>query len=149
MDETAGCMNPDAGYTVRYPATWHVNTGEILSPCSLFDPDPIDVPRNSEIPIEIAVMIDVEPVPYATLTGNVTGRRDLSREATTVDGRQARRIEGESTGEGLYDRGIRSYQYFVALEETTMVASTWDAGSLPFERKRRILDAMLETVQFH
>ncbi len=148
MAETAECTNPEAGYSIRYPAAWHVNTDEPLGPCALFDPEPIVVPRASEIPIEIAVMIDVEPVPFATLTGNVRGRRDLSRLPVTVDGRQAMRIEGEATGEGLYDRGIRSYQYFVELGDSTLIAGTYDAGSFSFERKRRILDAMLESTTF-
>lgn len=76
------------------------------------------------------------------------GRRDLSRESATVDGRPAMRIESETTGEGLYDAGIRSYQYFVDLGDATMVASTYDVGTLSFDRKRRILDAMMETLAF-
>lgn len=148
MEQTTECVNRIEGYMVEYPATWHVNTGEILGPCSLFDPDPIEVPRDSEIPLEIAITIDFEPVPFATLTGEVLGRRDLSREQTTVDGREAMRIECESTGEGLHDPGIRSYQYFVDLGDTTMIATTYGAGSLPLERKRRILDAMMARLDF-
>lgn len=148
MELTADCANPVEGYALRYPADWRVNTGEILSPCSLFDPEPIDIPRHSEIPIDIAIMIDVESAPFETLTADVLGRRDVSRQETTVNGRRAMRIEGESTGEGLYDRGTRSYQYFVDLGDSTMVASTYDAGSLSFDRKHRILDAMMETVAF-
>lgn len=60
MEETAECTNPPYGYSVRYPADWHVSTGEVVDPCSLFDPDPIDVPPASEIPIDIAMMFDVE-----------------------------------------------------------------------------------------
>ncbi len=148
MERTTECANNDDGYAIEYPAGWQVNTGEILSPCALFDPDPIEVPRNSEIPIEIAIMINVEPVPFATLTGDVMGRRNLARELTTVDGRNAMRVDGETTGEGLYDAGIRSYQYFVDLGDTTMVASTYDVGATPFERKRRILDDMMATLDF-
>jgi hypothetical protein len=148
MERTAECVNRAEGYAVEYPAAWHVNTEEIFGPCSLFDPDPIEVPPASELPLEIAIQIGFEPVPFATLTGDVLGRRNLSRERTTVDGREAMRIEGETTGEGLHDRGIRSYQYFVDLGDTTLVASTYDVGSLPFERKRSILDAMMATFDF-
>jgi hypothetical protein len=148
MEQTMECANRVEGYALEYPSAWHVNTGELIGPCSLFDPDPIHVPRESEIPIEIAVMIGFQPIPFATLTGETLGRRDLARERTTVDGREAMRIEGETTGDGLYDRGIRSYQYFVDLGDTTMVAATYEAGALPFERKRRILDAMMATFDF-
>lgn len=140
------CLNDADEYAVRYPAGWHVNTGEVLGPCSLFDPAPIEIPMYSEIPHQIAVILDVEPVSFATVTGDVLGRRDLVRERTTVDGHEAMRIDGESTGEGLYDRGLRSYQYFVDLGERTMIATTYEGGSVPFERKRRILDAMMETM---
>lgn len=148
MERTAECVNRAEGYAVEYPAGWQVYDGEALGSCALFNPDPIEVPRDSELPLDIAIVIDFEPVPFATLTGDVLGRRDLSREPTTVDGREAVRIESETTGEGLYDAGIRSYRYLVDLGDTTMVASTYEAGSLPFERKRRILDAMMATFDF-
>jgi hypothetical protein len=148
MEHTVECVNRVHGYAVRYPAGWHVNTGDVVAPCSLFDPGPIEVPRDSEIPVSIAVMIGVEPVAFATLTGDVLGRREVSRQSLMVQGREAMRIDGESTGEGLYDRGIRSYEYFVALGDSTLTAATYGVGSLPLERKRLILDAMMETLEF-
>jgi hypothetical protein len=149
MERTEECVDRAEGYAVRYPAGWHVNDERILGPCSVFDPEPVEIPEGSEFPIEHAIQIGFEPVPFATLTeGEVMGRRDLSREPTTVDGREALRIESETTGEGLHDRGIRFYRYLVDLGDTTMVAATYDAGTLPFERKRRILDAMMATFDF-
>jgi hypothetical protein len=148
MERTTECVNRAEGYAVEYPADWQVSTGEVFGPCALFDPEPIQVPRDSELPLDIAITIGFEPVPFTTLTGDVLGRRDLSRERTTVDGREAVRIAAESTGDGLHDRGIRSYHYFVDLGDTTMVASTYSVGALPFERKRRILDAMMSTFDF-
>lgn len=146
MDRTADCVNDLDHYSIEYPADWHVNSGDILNPCSLFDPDSIVVPENSEIPVEIAVSIDFEPVDFATLTEDALGRRDLSRESATIDRREAVRIEGESTGAGLFEPGLRSYQYFIDLGDTTVIASTYDAGTLPFERKCQILDAMMATL---
>jgi hypothetical protein len=148
MAERAECHNRTEGYVVEYPAGWNVNSNDILGPCRLFNPGPIQIPRDSELPIDIAVTIWLEPVDFETLTGEVMGRRVISREETTVDGREAMRIEGETTGEGLHDRGIRTYEYFVHLGDTTMAASTYDVGDLPFERKRRILDDMMETFDF-
>lgn len=148
VEVTTECVNPAEGYAVRYPASWHVNTGEILGPCALFDPEPIEVPRDSEVPIEIAVMIDMEPVPFTSVAGDVLGRREISRERTTVDGREAVRIEAETTGEGLHPPGIRFYQYLADLGDTTMIAVTYDAGTLPFERRRRVLDAMMSNFDF-
>lgn len=150
MGETRECVNREKGYSLEYPADWQVNDVELLGPCALFDPDPIEVPENSELPPAIAVAIDVEPVPFATVTGEVIGRREISREATIVDGRTAVRMEAESTGEGLHDRGLRSYHYFIDLGGAmTIVATTHGVGDTPFERKRRILDAMMATLEFH
>ncbi|CAN5715534.1 hypothetical protein BH23GEM6_BH23GEM6_24510 [soil metagenome] len=148
MQQRSECVNPIESYAVEYPAGWHVNDAEILGPCSLFDPDPIQVPRDSEVPIDMAIIIGFEPVPIATLGGEVIGRRAIASERTTVDGREAIRIEGETTGEGLHPPGIRSYEYFVDLGDTTMVAATYDVGALDFRRKNRILDSMMATFDF-
>lgn len=136
------------GYSIGYPEGWHVNTPEIVAPCSLFDSEPLEVPMDSEIPIEIAITIGIESVPYDTMTGDVMGRRDLSRERTRIDGREAMRVRAETTGEGLYDAGIGSYHYSVDLGEETLIATTFDAGPLPFDRKRAVLDAMMSSLRF-
>jgi hypothetical protein len=148
MQERAECVNREEGYAVAYPAGWQVNSDGIFGPCSIFHPGPIEIPGDSEVPVDLAIMIGFEGVPIATLTGDVLGRREVARERTRVDGREALRIDSETTGEGLYDTGIRIYQYFVDLGDSTMVASTFDAGEPPFERKRRILDAMMRSFDF-
>jgi hypothetical protein len=148
MRETDLCVDRVEGFAVEYPAGWHRHDGEIFGPCSLFDPQPIEVPRDSELPIEIAIVIGFEPVPFGTVAGTVMGRRDLSREPARVDGREGVRILAETTGEGLHSAGIRLYGYYVDLGDTTLVAETWDAGSLPFQRKRHILDAMMASFDF-
>lgn len=135
-------------YVIRYPASWHVNIGDGLAPCSLFDPEPIELPEASEIPLDIAVFIGVEPVPFQTLSRDVLGRRDLSRHATTVDGRDAVRLESETTGEGLHDAGIRFHQVAVDLGDRTFVAATYEVGVLPLDAKRALLDRMMATVRF-
>jgi hypothetical protein len=142
------CLNRTEGYAIGYPAGWHVNTDEVVGACALFDVDPIRIPTESELPLEIAITVGFEAGPFAMLSGDVLGRRILSREPAAVDGREAIRIEAETTGEGLHDRGIRSYQYLVDLGDTTMVAATYDVGELSFERKRVVLDAMMATFDF-
>jgi hypothetical protein len=162
MDERAGrvverdtilggsqeCLNREEGYSVSYPEGWRVNTGGVLGDCSVFDPEPVRIPRDSEIPTDLAIVIGFQPVPISTLAGDMRGRREISRETTTVDGRAAIRMDSESTGEGLHDAGLRSYEYFVDLGDSTMVAATHDSGPLPFARKRLILDAMMASFDF-
>lgn len=146
---TSECVNADDGYSVRYPATWYVVAEPPFAPCAYFDPEPLELPVNSEVPLEIAVTVDVEPIDFVAATAESLGRRDLAREPITIGGRQAVRIEGETTGEGLYDRGIRSYQYFVDLGGRTLIATTYGAGPLPFDRKREALDAMMRSLVVH
>jgi hypothetical protein len=142
------CVDRVEGFAVQYPAGWNAYHGDIVGPCALFDPEPIEVPPASEFPLEIAIQIGFEPVAFATVSGEVMGRRTIQRDRITVDGREGARIEGVTTGEGLHERGIRTYEYFVDLGDSTLVAATYDVGTLPFERKRRILDAMMATFDF-
>jgi hypothetical protein len=149
MEATELCVDDVHGFAVEHPAGWFTNPDDVLTPCALFHPEPFEVPRNAEIPIDLAVMIDVEPVPIETISGDVLGRVDLARGETTVAGHHAVRVESETTGEGLHEPGIRTYQYFVELaDDRTLVAATYDAGELDFQRKRRILDAMMATLAF-
>lgn len=148
MEQSSACINREEGFTVRYPDGWHVHPASLAGGCALFDPDPIEIPRGSEFPLDFAIHIDIESVPVETLTGEMMGRRTLSQEQTTVAGREAVRILGEETGEGLHDRGIRSYRYVVDLEETVFIGSTYSVGKLPFDRKRRILDDMMASIDF-
>lgn len=64
-------------------------------------------------------------------------------------GRRAIVAELEATGEGLHDRGHRSYSYFVDLTAGTLIATTHrvDAPGWPsYEERRRILDAMMQSL---
>lgn len=142
------CVDGEQGFSVAYPASWHPDRDEVVGPCALFHPDPFEVPRDSEVPIEIAVMIGIQPVAYREISGETMGRRVISRESTTVDGREAVRILGETTGEGLHDAGIRMYEYLVDLGEETLIAVTYDAGTPPFQEGRRVLDAMMASFDF-
>lgn len=141
------CANPTDGYALSYPAGWQVNRGDVLPPCSLFDPEEIRVPRDSELPIEIGVAVDVEPVPFTRVSGETLGRRVVQREAAEIAGRPAVRLLSETTGEGLHPRGIRTYQVMVDLGGRTLAATAYEAGALPLEHKRRVVDAMMESLE--
>jgi hypothetical protein len=147
MAETARCTNPQHGYSVSYPADWHTNTSEVMPTCSFFDPRPIRLPPASEVPIDIAIQMGREQAGFEEVAGASPGEQQLSREEMVWLDRRASRIESVSTGEGLYDAGLRSYRVVVDLGGEVFVAATFDAGELPFEEKRRILDSMLGTLE--
>jgi predicted small secreted protein len=64
--EWATCENPDEGYEVGYPADWESNAGDVMSPCSVFHPEPFEVPEATELPTDLAVAISVDPPPPTT-----------------------------------------------------------------------------------
>jgi hypothetical protein len=148
----ASCTNAVDGYTVRYPAGWLVNTGDVLPPCSVFDPRNVDIPVDSELPAAIAVVIWRQDVSFrqatdfaADLSVDLVSARDAE-----VDGRPALRAELRHTGWGLYDAGQRSYAWYVDVDGQTLIAVTHDvqdADPPPFAARQRILDAMMASVR--
>ena len=64
-----------------------------------------------------------------------------------VDGRQALRIEAEASGEGLAPRGMRSLRYVIDLGGgRSLIATTHDTGAGRYETEKRILGAMVESL---
>jgi hypothetical protein len=148
----ASCTNEVSGYTVRYPAGWLVNTGDVLPPCSVFDPRNVDIPVDSELPAAIAVAISRQDVGFRQATDFAADPSVdvVSTTVAEVDGHPALRAELRHTGWGLYDAGHRSYAWFVDLGDQTLIAVTHDvqdADPPPFAARQRILDAMLASVR--
>jgi hypothetical protein len=148
MVERASCLNPEYGFQIDYPLDWEANPGDVMAPCSLFDPAPIEVQEGTEIPRDIAVAIRVEPTSLAEITQAPQGATVLNERETTVDGHRALQRHVEGTGELLLPEGVRAYRYYVGGVDWTLVAVTHDVGDVPFETKRRILDEMIESLVF-
>jgi hypothetical protein len=140
------CTNERGGFTVSYPAGWHTNGGEVIPACSAFDPEPVQVPPQSEMPFEIAIVIDVQEVAFEGTATDSQFERVLSSERLTIGGRPALRAEVEATGEGLADRGMRTLRYAIDLGNgRSLVASTNRTGE-QYEREKEILARMVETI---
>lgn len=133
------CTNAEDGFSIAYPEGWRTHG------CKAFHPEPFEVPRDSELPFEIAIVVDVEQVPLEQLTRTSQFERVLSATELTIGGRKAVRVEVEATGEGLADRGMRTLRYVVDLGEgRVLIASTHDRGS-SHAANREILGRMIET----
>ncbi|HEX8619680.1 MAG TPA: hypothetical protein VF911_19015 [Thermoanaerobaculia bacterium] len=142
------CTNPEYGISLAYPEGWHTNDGSVLPACSAFDRAPVEIPRDSEVPAAIAVVLDVEKMSAAELTRSSAWERVLSTAPVTVAGRNAFRVEIEATGEGLADRGTRTLRYVVDLGAgRTLIASTHRTGD-SYEQNQEILGRMMESVTF-
>jgi hypothetical protein len=140
------CTNTQSGFSVSYPAGWSTNDASVLPICSAFDSAPFEVPPQSEMPFDIAIVIGAQDVPFAADVTSNQFERVLSSEKTTIAGRKAVRVEAEATGEGLADRGMRSLRYVLDLGEgRTLVATTNDAGP-SYTQEKEILSRMMETI---
>lgn len=131
--------------TVDYPDSWTVYEDADVPPCRVFHPEPIeDYVGESQ---HYAARLYIDPVEFedATSTSN-TLSEELSREETTVDGRDAVLTELESTGEAMLPQGERSYSYIVDLDGMILVGTTTSVGDTDYERDKQVLDRMMETL---
>lgn len=143
------CTNTAAGYTVEYPQEWHTNTSGRLDDCSLFDPEPVDVPEEPRgVPLDVAVMIRVEPVDFPDFTAADTAVVVTEEERVEVDGHMAVRQDLVATGQGLYPEGTESIRYAVGRDGETLVAETFSVGEPSYQRKVEVLDEMVSSLEF-
>ena len=81
------------------------------------------------------------------LLGDDRTRTVLEQEATEIGGRDAVRVEAESTGEGLLDAGVRFYQVAVAADGESVILSTYDLGDLDYERNKQVVDELADSLE--
>lgn len=146
--EWHSCTNPVAGYTVSFPGNWHTNDGDVMAPCSLFDPQPIQIDPATEIPADIAVVIRLEEIDFESVASLAPGQEEMLREGMTVDGRTAQRVEVRLIEDQLRPAGTRTYQVIVDMNGQTLIAEATDIGQPPYEERRSTLDEMMETLRF-
>lgn len=129
--------------TVEYPRSWTAYAGDDAPPCRVFHPEPIEDFQGESL--HYAVRLHIDPVDFEEATESSEGE-ELSREETTVDGHEAVITERRSEGGALVPEGERTYAYTVDLDGRILVASTTTVGDTDYERDRRVLDRMMETL---
>ena len=140
------CTNAEHGFSISYPEGWRTNDAAVIPACAAFHPEAFDIPRDSEMPFEIAVVVHVEKVPVEQLTRSTQWERVISAQQLVVAGRNAHRVEVEASGEGLAERGMRTLRYVVELGGgRVLIASTHDRGN-SYARNGQVLARMIETV---
>lgn len=143
------CINPVAGYTIRYPQEWHTNTKGPLEECRLFDPEPIEVPDEpQDVPIDVGVVLRVEPASFADFTAESAGLEIISEEEVEVDLHKAVRQTLVATEQGPYPEGTQVTRYAIDRDGETLIAESFDAGEPPYQRKVQVLDEMMSEVEF-
>lgn len=143
------CTNPAARYTIRYPQEWHTNIVGPLEECRLFDPEPIAVPDEPEdMPLDVGVILRVEPVSFADFTAATTGLEIISEEEFEVDLHMAVRQALVATEQRPYPEGTQVTRYAIDRDGETLIAESFDAGEPPYERKVQVLDEMMSEIEF-
>jgi hypothetical protein len=149
-DAWASCTNDEDGWAAEYPSDWEVNPGDEVAPCSLFDPEPIDLHEGpTTIPLDIAVHLRAETIAL-DFEDIVEDRfaEQLDRMETIVDGHDAVRIEQEQTEDGIIPEGTRSVRYVVELDDDrALIAVSYDIGEPAFVTKVEVLDEMMERIE--
>lgn len=142
----AGCEDPEVGYRMSYPSDWRTNDGEVVPSCRLFDPRPIEVEPQTEVPLDIAVAVRTTDVSLGRFATEDEAAEVLTSRSTTVDGHEAVVVEARSTGEALLPDDVRSYRYAVDLGDQRLVAVTHDVGEPAYEDTKKVLDQMMEAI---
>lgn len=135
-------------YTVNMPEGWSVNDPSEAAPCRWFNPEPFELPQNTEV-IGVAIHLRYEAVEYSRVS-DPDSRLDetLEVEETEVDGRQAVRLHARATGQGLLDEGTEIVSWYVDTGSRTLSAATTQAAQGSFETNVATLDDMMESLRF-
>jgi hypothetical protein len=142
------CTSRAIGYTVSYPVGWQTNSGDVVKPCQIFDFRSIQLRERSE-DFDEAVYFDLENVPFEKIVNaRSPGLRVLSVEQTMVGDRRAIVTESEYTGMTILPKGVRSYKYLIDLNDKTLVVVTYQVKSQNYERNKKVLDKMIESIKF-
>jgi hypothetical protein len=123
---TESCRSETVGITVTYPAGWYAFTGDARWTCLLFDPQPIEIVPDSELPpVAVAIFDDTRPASTVAADFETASVYTiLATDSGEVDGRPAVAYEVENTGEGYYQKGVR---------QTVFIVDRGSRGSLVLE----------------
>lgn len=135
-------------FTIDYPTGWWTNSGDEAPPCRLFHPEEQRVQAES---LHYAVQVFIDNVTFDRAVGqndDEAGPETLSREQTTIEGRQAVVIETRSTGEGLSPEGTLQYAYIIDLDGEIFIIETHSTGGTDYERDKQLVDRMVDTLRF-
>jgi hypothetical protein len=114
------CVDAEAGYDVQFPSDWH-RGGTVEDPgrarllCRFFDPEPFNIPPNSDF---FGTALEVHSVEqtFDDALGSLIDRRfarTVRRDQLTIGPHRAFRLELVATGGGLLARGTKTYAYLV------------------------------------
>lgn len=143
------CTNPRLGYQVSFPEGWNTNAEETdtVPACSLFDPEPVEVPEDGDTEPTAAVTLFIDPVPFADVA-SPPGDADaasLERFVTTVSARKAF-LQVNAEGGDNSDQGSIASLYAIDIgDEQTLFATT---GGQQGSEEAAALDQIVASLVF-
>lgn len=143
------CENPD-GFSIGYPDGWQVNSGEVVPPCSQFNPESFEVPRGTDERVA-AITAFVDPVPYERVAAP-SERRDAAREEMTISGQPAVRLEHQAGPNSIWPEGTPITTYMIKMppadeREQTLIVDTIGLSPFDYERNQEVLEQMAQTIE--
>lgn len=142
----ASCVSPE-GFSVSYPEDWETNDGSVVADCTMFDPEAFMVQAGTDERVA-AINIYLENVPYSTVSAEPDAAVEHSRESLTIDGREAVRVERETSEDLLFPAGTLITSYFIDVGgDRTLVADTIDLSHIDYDEASDVLDAMTQTLE--
>ncbi|HET9655311.1 MAG TPA: hypothetical protein VFP72_08150 [Kineosporiaceae bacterium] len=141
------CRNRAVGYSLTYPAGWHVASGPDGT-CQYFNPTPFQVPKDAEV--AVAIVVYEMPDDFGTATSQFTqpGLIDiLQQKRTTVAGHRALRIVYRDQSESGTS-GAKNCEVLVDHNNRTLALAAHAPFSADFATTQKVLDAMAASLSF-
>lgn len=124
------CTSKDNGYTLMYPTGWHAELAYAGWQCALFDPHPITITPDSEIPL-VTVVASVTDFAFNTAVAQYTDPTITSltsQTGLTIDGHSAVAVEIVMTqGVQALPPGTMRYAVLIEWGARTLIIET-DSG---------------------
>lgn len=145
------CKNAHHRFSIGYPRHWHTTQLRPADRCRQFDRRPFTVPPNSEYPITAlnAVPTTVSFTEYVASPTDPMFAETLQWKRTWICGRRALRFETVATGEGLYEKGTRSYGYAVNRNGKAFVVFTMTPpNDGRYAQNKAVVERAVRTLRF-
>lgn len=144
----AECENELLAFRVEYPAAWWVNPlvsgggGGVddVAACTIFAPEEVPVRPGSHIAEGSAIW-------FRTPHPDDPSGELVTQTETTVDGHPAVTTEAMFGNEALLPEGTLVYEYEITVGDRKIEARTTSAHHPDYEANKRILDAMMESLE--
>jgi hypothetical protein len=145
------CNNTHHRFSIGYPRHWHTTQLRRADKCRQFDRQPFTVPEASEYPITALNAVATTAVfsEIVQSPNDPVFEERLLWQPTSVGGRLALRYETVATGDGLYEKGTRTYGYAVNRNGNAFLVFTMTPpGDNQYAQNKVVVERAVRTLRF-